>query len=276
MALDYRSISTHAEYLAAEDLQYAVWGGSEREIVPVPMLLTAHKNGGVLLGAFDDQRLVGLVFSFVGITTRRGLKHCSHLLAVDPAYRNQQVGRKLKLLQREAVLAQGISHITWTFDPLESRNALLNIHHLGTVCNTYLPNLYGAMVDALNAGLPSDRFQVDWYLTSTRVRQAIGQSPAASRYEQLHDREALVLNPAPLNDLQAPAQECRAPTGDRCMIRIPSAFQELKTARPELGMAWRMQFREVCMLAFAMGYLAVDAVRANEGTYYVLKRGSNQ
>ncbi len=271
MSLEYRKVTTHDEYLAAEELQGLVWG-SEREIVPTPMLLTVHKNGGVLLAAFDRQRLVGLVFSFLGFAAGQKLKHCSHLLAVDPEYRDQQVGRTLKLLQREAVLAQGIDLITWTYDPLESRNALLNLHHLGTICNTYLPNLYGAMNDELNAGLPSDRFQVDWNLNSSRVIGCVQSPPAFLSLKQCQDRGALLLNPRPIDDPQAPATEIHALTGKQVLIRIPAAFQNLKSSRPDLGFAWRMHFRNVCQTAFAAGYTAIDIVRDGDQTYYLLEQ----
>ena len=72
----------------------------------------------------------------------------------------------MKTYQREHVLRQGLDLITWTYNPLLARNAQLNIAKLGAVCTTYLPNLYGPMRDGLNAGLPSDRFQVDWWIAT--------------------------------------------------------------------------------------------------------------
>jgi predicted GNAT superfamily acetyltransferase len=273
MSIEYRSVTTQAEYLAAEDLQYAVWGGSEREIIPLPMLLTAHKHGGIVLGAFDQAALIGLVFSFIGFSAQQKLKHCSHLLAVDPAYRDQQVGRKLKLLQREVVLAQGIDLITWTYDPLESRNALLNLHYLGTTCQTYLPNLYGSMVDALNAGLPSDRFQVDWWLNSQHVQQCLQAPRPTESLQNLLNRGVTILNPASLDDPTAPAHEIQPARGTQVLIRIPADFQSLKATNPTLGLAWRIHFREVCQAAFEQGYMAADALRDGEQTYYMLQQG---
>src|SRR6185436_11873728 len=88
------------------------------------------------------------------------LKHCSHQLGVLPAYRDQDIGYRLKLAQRDWVNLQGVRLITWTYDPLESRNARLNIARLGAVCRTYRREPYGVMEDTLNAGVPADRFQV--------------------------------------------------------------------------------------------------------------------
>ena len=160
--MEIRPVSEQAEYLATERLQSEVWNLPDVEIVPLHVLVTAAKNGGLLLGAFDGDRLAGFVFGFPGLTADGRLKHCSHMAGVHPDYRDQNLGYRLKLAQREVVLSQGIDLITWTFDPLEARNAWLNFHKLGAVCNTYLRNVYGDMRDGLNAGLPSDRLQVEW------------------------------------------------------------------------------------------------------------------
>ena len=156
-----------------------MWDLPDVEVVPLHVLITAAKNGGLLLGAFDGETLAGFVFGFPGLTPDGKLKHCSHMAGVHPAYRDRGLGYSLKLAQRLHVLAQGIDLITWTFDPLETRNATLNFHKLGAICNTYLPNLYGEMHNGLNAGLPSDRFQVDWWIASERVAQRL-QPPSNS------------------------------------------------------------------------------------------------
>ena len=179
MIIQIRLLSTQEEIRSVEQLQREVWSLPDVEVVPLHVLITAAKNGGLLLGAFDDERLVGFVFGFPGLTPEGKLKHCSHMAGVHPAYRDRGLGYSLKLAQREHVLAQGIDLITWTFDPLETRNATLNFHKLGAICNTYLPNLYGEMRDGLNAGLPSDRFQVDWWIASERVAQRL-QPPSNS------------------------------------------------------------------------------------------------
>ena len=178
--LPIRPLSTHGEIRAVEQLQREVWDLPDVEVVPLHVLITAAKNGGLLLGAFDDERLVGFVFGFPGLTSDGKLKHCSHMAGVHPAYRDRGLGYSLKLAQRDHVLAQGIDLITWTFDPLETRNATLNFHKLGAVCNTYIPNLYGEMRDGLNAGLPSDRFQVDWWIASERVAQRLAGEPPSN------------------------------------------------------------------------------------------------
>jgi len=136
-----RIIETPSEMKAVEKLQEIIWGTND--IVPTSMLTAAVHNGGLLLGAYDDNTLVGFTFSFLGIHHPTGsqiLKHCSHMLAVHPEYRSQGIGFILKRAQWQMVRQQGISLITWTYDPLLSRNAYLNIDRLGGVVNTYLEN----------------------------------------------------------------------------------------------------------------------------------------
>ena len=122
----------------------------------------------MLLGVFVNDELIGFVFGFPGIEpTPDGPrpKHCSHILGVLPDHRDGGVGFALKRAQWQMVRHQGLDHVTWTYDPLLSRNAHLNIARLGAVCSTYRRSEYGDMRDGLNAGLPSDRFQVDWWVT---------------------------------------------------------------------------------------------------------------
>src|SRR5512133_3890438 len=165
---------------AVEELQRAVWPGSETDVVPAHMLITAIHNGGLVAGAYDDNELIGFVFGFPGIEfTPDGPrpKHCSHMMGVHPDHRDSGVGFALKRAQWQMVRHQGLDHITWTYDPLLSRNAYLNIAKLGAVCVTYCRSEYGDMRDGLNVGLPSDRFQVDWWINTRRVEQRLSKRP---------------------------------------------------------------------------------------------------
>ena len=173
-----RLLETIEEMSAVEELQREVWPGSETDVVPAHVLITAAHNGGVLLGAFVDDKLIGFIFGFPGLeSTPDGPrpKHCSHILGVDPNHRDSGVGFALKRAQWQMVRHQGLDHVTWTYDPLLSRNAHLNIARLGAVCSTYRRSEYGDMRDGLNAGLPSDRFQVDWWINTKRVEQRLSK-----------------------------------------------------------------------------------------------------
>ncbi|MGH9940594.1 MAG: hypothetical protein ACREAM_30490 [Blastocatellia bacterium] len=283
MPIEIRPIRTQEEYHAVERLQREIWGAQDIEIIGFETLMTAHKNGGVALGAFDlvedEERMVGFVFGFVGLTADGRVKHCSHIAGVLSGYRDRNVGYALKLKQRELVLAQGIDLITWTFDPLESRNARFNFHKLGATCNTYLRNLYGAMRDTLNAGLPSDRFQVDWRIASPRVEPRLrgesvavsASSPASSPASLLMAGGVPLINPSVAGEPPRPLEETTV-EAERLLIRIPSDFQSLKAADKNLALEWRLRTRELFEWAFAKGYTATDLLVESGWSYYLLER----
>ena len=271
MAIEIRPVKTEDEYHAVERLQREIWGMQDVEIVGFETLMTAHKNGGVTLGAFDvvegEERMVGFVFGFVGLTAGGRVKHCSHIAGAISGYRDRGVGYALKLKQREIVLAQGIDLITWTFDPLESRNARFNFHKLGVTCGVYLRNLYGAMRDKLNAGLPSDRFQVDWRIASPRVESRLrGEAGASSASALMADGVPLVAG-EPLRPSAA-----AAPDEERILIQIPSDFQSLKAADRNLALEWRLHTRALFEGAFAKGYEATDLLAEGGRSYYLLEQ----
>ncbi len=173
-----RLLESPEEMSSVEELQRIVWPGNETEVVPTHVLITATHNGGVVLGAFIEDEMVGFVFGFPGLETLPDgphPKHCSHMMGVHPDWRNAGLGFALKRAQWQMVRRQGLAHITWTYDPLLSTNAYLNIAKLGAVCNAYRQSEYGTMRDGLNAGLPSDRFQVDWWLNTRRVEHRLGK-----------------------------------------------------------------------------------------------------
>jgi predicted GNAT superfamily acetyltransferase len=174
-----------------EELQRRVWGMEDLSVVPLHLLLTAQKNGGLVLGAFDEQgTMVGFVFGFLGMTDQGQVKHCSHMAGVLPEYQGQQIGYRLKLAQREHVLAQGLDLATWTYDPLEGSNASLNIGKLGVICRTYLRDVYGDTGIQLHLGLPTDRFEVEWWVRSQRVEERLESGPEKLTLEEALDMGA--------------------------------------------------------------------------------------
>ena len=270
---------------AAEGLQREVWPGSETDIVPAHLLITAVHNGGVVLGAYEQDKLVGFVFGFPGIeATPDGprLKHCSHMAGVLPSHRDRGLGFALKRAQWQMVRHQGLDHITWTYDLLLSRNAYLNISRLGAVCSTYRRSEYGEMRDGLNAGLPSDRFQVDWWLNTHRVERRLGKRP----------RPALTLNGLtrlgvhPLYELRHAAHGLPRPPEhvpgleDQLLAaEIPADFMALKAADFALARDWRFFAREFFETAFARGYIVTDFAwepgTENPRALYILTDGES-
>jgi predicted GNAT superfamily acetyltransferase len=162
-----RDLESPADFDACVALQQAIWGGDFSECVPRSMLIVARKMGGVVAGAFDGETLVGFVFGLTGLRHGR-VAHWSDMLAVDPSRRDQGIGRQLKAFQRDAVMAMGVNEMYWTYDPLQARNAHLNLNTLGAEVVEYVPDMYGTTSSPLHGSVPTDRFIVRWRLDGTR------------------------------------------------------------------------------------------------------------
>jgi predicted GNAT superfamily acetyltransferase len=160
-------------------LQKEIWSFTDDELVPLRMFVVAEKVGGQVMGAFDGKEMIGFALSVPGTRSGHLYLH-SHMLAVRKEHRNSGLGRRLKLLQREDALARGIELIEWTYDPLEIKNAYLNIEKLGAISRRYNINQYGITSSPLQGGLPSDRLIAEWWLKSKRVETllATGKNPA--------------------------------------------------------------------------------------------------
>jgi predicted GNAT superfamily acetyltransferase len=157
---------------AAVVLQRAVWGYTDVEVDSRAIMVVASRFAGQVLGAFDEDKLIGLALSFGVVSGNRPRLH-SHRVGILPEYQNRGLGRLLKLAQREEALRHGIGTIQWSFDPLQQRNAYLNIELLGGVARRYIPNLYGVTTSPLHGGLPTDRLLIEWELESPRVVETL-------------------------------------------------------------------------------------------------------
>jgi len=160
------------EFHACVALQREIWGEEPLEVEPATTFVLAAHTGGQVIGAFAGDTLVGFLLAVAGVRDGRPYLH-SHMAGVQEAYRDQGVGRKLKLFQREEALQRGIKLIEWTFDPLELRNAHFNLNRLGAICRNYLPNLYGVTTSPLHRGLRTDRLLAEWYLESAKAKAAV-------------------------------------------------------------------------------------------------------
>ncbi len=282
---DIRLLDTPEELERVEELQRQVWPGSETDVVPMHMLITAVHNGGLTLGAFAEEKMVGFLFGFPGLEeTPDGprAKHCSHMMGIHPDHRDGGIGFALKRAQWQMVRHQGLDHITWTYDPLLSRNAYLNIAKLGAVCTTYRRSEYGDMRDGINAGLPSDRFQVDWWLNSQRVQRRLGKR-ARPTLKLTHVAQSGLHPFYPLHhladDLPRPPEHV-PPFEDRLLLaEIPSEFMDLKSRDFALARDWRFFTRELFETAFVNNFIVTDFVYENAGSYprsmYILTHGES-
>ena len=160
------------EMRTAVALQREVWNFSDAELVPLRLFVVAEKVGGQVLGAFDGNDMVGFALSVPGVRGGHPYLH-SHMLAVRKQYRNGGLGRRIKLFQREEALRHGFELIEWTFDPLEIKNAYLNIEKLGAIARRYTINQYGITTSPLQGGLPTDRLIAEWWLKSKRVKKLL-------------------------------------------------------------------------------------------------------
>ncbi len=160
--MEIREIGGREELRAVEALQKEVWGCEDREVVPYLHMIAARQVGAVLVGAFEGADLIGFAYGFPGFQGEHRVIH-SDMLAVREAWRDRGVGRALKLAQRESALERGVDRITWTFDPLQTRNAYLNFEKLRVVADRYLRDFYGETSSPLHAG-GTDRLWVTWHL----------------------------------------------------------------------------------------------------------------
>jgi predicted GNAT superfamily acetyltransferase len=163
------------EMSACVTLQKEVWNFADLELLPLRVFVVAEKIGGQVIGAFDHGEIVAFALSLPGSRGGHSYLH-SQMLAVRDEYRNAGVGRKIKLFQREDALIRGFELIEWTFDPLEIKNAYLNIERLGAIARRYHVNQYGITSSPLQGGLPSDRLVAEWWLKSKRVENLLRDS----------------------------------------------------------------------------------------------------
>jgi len=245
-----RGCAGSGELQACVDLQVETWGYDEADVIPRRAFLVAQKIGGQVIGAFDTEiadtsaeggpeSLVAFAFSLPGIKSESGKARPylhSHMLAVREGYRNRGLGARLKQEQRLEALSRGIRHMEWTFDPLEIKNAFLNIHKLGAIVRDYRVNFYGVSSSRLQGGLPTDRLLAEWELDSPRVQATLEGRPAA----------AVVIEER---------------------IQVPAAIYQWKVSEPdrERAVAVQLENRSKFLEAFSRGLTVVGFVRDAEG-----------
>jgi predicted GNAT superfamily acetyltransferase len=254
--ITYRHCESESDYAACEALQAATWG--DDDIVPMTFLTASQEIGGVLVGAFNSSnRMLGLVFGTPGIREGR-LMHWSHMLAVVPEARGLGLGYGLKMFQRDALATAEFDEMFWTYDPLESINAHLNINRLGARPVEYVENVYGdGSANLLHQGLGTDRFVVRWAFK--KQADAGGVDGA---------KDAPVLNGAlgEENDISIPVDA-------RCVrVEGPRDIQALKIEQPDQAAAWRRSTREAFQLGLEGGYAVTGFHRADDGRcFYIME-----
>jgi predicted GNAT superfamily acetyltransferase len=198
-SIDIRKCHQLDEMRACVRLQQEVWNFSDADLVPLRMFVVAEKIGGQVIAAFNGNEIVGFALSIPGVRGGQSYLH-SHMLAVRKQYQNGGLGRRIKLFQRDDALARSFELIEWTFDPLEIKNAYLNIEKLGAIARRYSVNQYGITSSPLQGGLPTDRLVAEWWLKSKRVETLL-QTGKKPHLESL----ATISVPAQIYDWKATA-----------------------------------------------------------------------
>jgi len=265
-----RLLQTIPEYHDCEELQKSVWQFQDRDIIPVNELVNIQKNGGIVLGAFMNKKMIGFAFGFAGIKDKT-LIHNSRMVAVLPQYRNSSIAYRLKIAQRNFVRKQGIKLMTWTFDPLQSINAYFNIRKLGVIVREYYVNLYGMHSSVLNKGLETDRFLAEWDIHKKFKSSKVQEFKSISNNKLLvnltrYNKKGLLVCGKPKLNLKS----------KRLLVEIPSDIMSLKKADMKLARDWRLKTREIFTSYFKKGYIINDFISQEEGGkrhgFYVLTR----
>jgi len=264
----FRDITELSELREVEHLQKVVWSVNDLDVLPALAMKPLVEVGGILIGAFLDDKMIGFVLGFPG---RHGNQHIIHsdMLAVLPEYRSFGLGFRLKLAQRERALASGIETITWTFDPLRAINASLNFARLGVTSNRYEIDYYGETSSVLHQ-LGTDRLWVTWALKSERT---VARIKTNNPTEITFTPEAVSLVTVGEDQQPVPKDEC---SGELLLIEIPTTLDELLQKQPALAADWRMATRQAFTRAISAGYTVEDFVvdkQARKGTY-LLKRSA--
>jgi predicted GNAT superfamily acetyltransferase len=277
-----REAESEADYHAVEEIQRIAWEFSDLDIVPAATLIATQHAGGMVLGAFEGDKMIGFAYGFPALEHGRVSIH-SHMLAVIPQYRNVQVGFNLKLAQRDFALERGLDEITWTYDPLQSLNAHLNFAKLGVVSSRYIVNFYGEETSSpLHQGFGTDRLWVKWLLASDRVKERIARYKQASRatdFSPGSDSLSNAYQPALVysEDSQPKlADSSSLLSGSHCFIEIPHDIPALKRRDAAAASAWREATRRAFLAAIEAGFTVQDFQRTggrqSPRWFYLLSR----
>lgn len=264
--ITYQFLHDTEELTQFVDLQCAIWDMSDRNAVPSNIIHAMIIAGGVAIGAYDGEELIGMSMS---LPYYRGqiVALWSHMTGVHPAYQSRHIGFELKQMQRTWALEHDYKQIRWTFDPLQRGNANFNMAILGATANVYHNNLYGNQLGNLNAGLPTDRVEVMWQLEDPRVvRLADGtvQASVTTHFPkenfiiEVRQNEITVSPPENIDSFQW------------YFMEIPFNVNELKQSNLEFARTWQNEIRNMLHHMFHRGCALIDFIMQTDRCFYVL------
>ena len=275
-----RDLNSTDDLSQLKAVEKEVWGMTDEDALPLTVAVALKATGNILVGAFDNNRLVGFALGFFGREHGQTTIH-SHMLAVLEPYRRLDLGARLKQAQRERALAMGVHEITWTFDPLQSRNAHFNFSKLGVFSDTYEVDFYGPETSSLLHRNATDRLWVRWLLNSQRVRDRLA-SPLAGKNARLESLDAMKLL-APLVRFDPSGKPGRADLAEaverqRVSIEIPGDILEIERTDMGLAREWRAATRWAFLEAVTAGFFVAEFCRSIRGQQgpgaFLLQRGT--
>ena len=241
-----KALTTIQEMENIVELEKQIWGygtpGSD-DPYPARAMFAMVESGGLVAGALLKEELVAFAVAWLGSETgtRRPYLH-SQLLGVLPSHRSCGIGYHLKLFQRDYALANNLELVKWTYDPLLSANAYLNLHKLGAVIKKYVPNYYGNMQSCFTQGIASDRVWVSWYVKSFRVQERIKGSLSCDisklRCVSLVEKE-------PVSGLERLVGFDIQINEPRFLFEIPCDFTPFRMQKPKLAREWQEKIRSL-------------------------------
>lgn len=258
----------------AEQVLRTVWGAgpTDSSLMTSALLVALSHAGGYVAGIVpqgEPTRMIGVCAGFFGPPGSATLH--SHVAGLVPGTTSHGAGRAVKLHQRAWALERGATSITWTYDPLVSRNAHFNLERLGGVLEEYLPNQYGILTDGINAGEPSDRGLIRWWLTDPVVtgladRPRGGGGVPAGGVEAGSDGPG---TDAPqllaVDEGGAPVGLDAPPGAERgAWVAVPDDIEGLRRTDPALALEWRWALREELGARLARGW-SVRCFRRGRG-----------
>lgn len=288
--MEIKALRTLDEMRQAVELQKVFWGNDPESVIPAHMLFSLAGHGGHVLAARDGDTLAGVLIGFLGTNIAESnrpamanLQLVSKRMVVLPAYRNQGIGYRLKVAQRDLAIKQGVRLIVWTFDPLFATNAHLNIRKLGGICREFRQDYYGTQeVGGLTVLGSSDRLVVEWWVTNRRVEERINGNRRDLGLKHYLDANTPILNAtsADARGLCLPATAPLSASGSMALLEIPADFGALARTDQELALAWRAHTRMMFGALLDAGYLVTDFLREpHEGrqrAFYLLSHSGPQ
>ena len=268
-----RDLETIEDLRKVEPVEREVWGLADRDVAPMTLLIACKEAGSILIGAFDGSELVGFAFGFPSLE-RGCLGVHSHMLAVLPHYRDSDLGFKLKLAQRDRSLAKGIKTMSWTFDPLQSRNAHFNFAKLGVLSDSYKVDFYGTDSSSMLHQNGTDRLWLTWPMDSARVHQRL---KAALQTARDLPSDAVPLVRSELGGRPGRGSLPAALVAKKASVAIPNDIVSLERRDAAIAWEWRLATRWAFTESLKAGFIVSDYYRPTAGQStgsYLLESGN--